>query len=344
MARNRFSVVAPLVFLTILLAGAAARTSAQSPLAELMATAPNRLNPLAGETNPLPTLEKLLGVDQQFWVKVGPPEASLSVSLVEPPDKSRPPRGTILVLHGILARSATMLPAANALAKAGYRAVLVDLRGHGRSTGKFLTYGIQDAKDLSQVIDELARRNLLAGPLGAYGISYGATTAIHFAGGDRRVRAVVAVEPFAAARDEVPHFGRVDGAGHRALDLRAGLSRGPRRGGPAGPVRSRRGRRRQGHPPDHCGGPHRPRHERLDRAASSQRAIARRRAGPQPPGLDSLSGPRGLMDRSRRSCGRRGPRLVRPLSAPSRPAGPDSYGWETADARRISASGDERVS
>ena len=209
MARNRFSVVAPLVSLTILLAGTAARTSAQSPLAELMATAPNRFNPLAGDANPLPTLEKLLGVDQQFWVKVGPPDASLSVSLVEPPDKSRPPRGTILVLHGILARSATMLPAANALAKAGYRAVLVDLRGHGRSTGKFLTYGIQDAKDLSQVIDELARRNLLAGPLGAYGISYGATTAIHFAGGDRRVRALVAVEPFAAARDEVPHFGRV---------------------------------------------------------------------------------------------------------------------------------------
>jgi pimeloyl-ACP methyl ester carboxylesterase len=174
-----------------------------------MASAPNRLNPLAGDANPLPPLERLLGVDQQFWVKVGPPEASLSVSLVEPADKLRPPRGTILVLHGILARSATMLPVANSLAKTGYRAVLVDLRGHGRSTGKFLTYGVQEAKDLSQVIDDLQRRNLLAGPLGVYGISYGATTSIHLAGGDRRVRAVVAVEPFATARDEVPHFGRV---------------------------------------------------------------------------------------------------------------------------------------
>ena len=114
MARNRFSVVAPLVSLTILLAGTAARAPAQSPLAEVMASPPNRLNPLAGDANPLPPLERLLGVDQQFWVKVGPPEASLSVSLVEPTDKSRPPRGTILVLHGVLARSATMLPVANA--------------------------------------------------------------------------------------------------------------------------------------------------------------------------------------------------------------------------------------
>ena len=102
-----------------------------------------------------------------------------------------------------------MLPVANALADAGYRAVLVDLRGHGRSSGAYLTYGIQEAKDLSQVIDELQRRQLVAGSLGVYGISYGATTAIHLAGGDRRIRAVVAVEPFATAREEVPHFGRV---------------------------------------------------------------------------------------------------------------------------------------
>jgi len=154
-------------------------------------------------------LERLLGVDRQFWIKVGPPEAWLSVSLVEPEASMQPPRGTILVLHGILVRSATMLPVANALAKAGYRAVLVDLRGHGRSTGKYLTYGVQDAKDLSQVIDDLQRRNLLAGRLGVYGISYGATTSIHLAAADRRIRAVVAVEPFSTAREEVPHFARM---------------------------------------------------------------------------------------------------------------------------------------
>jgi pimeloyl-ACP methyl ester carboxylesterase len=192
-----------------LVAGIALDVRAAQPLAQVMASAPNRFNPTVGKLNPLPPIECLLGVDQQFWVNVGPPEASLSVSVVEPGRKWRSPRGTILVLHGVLTRSATMLPAAHALADSGYRAVLVDLRGHGRSTGKYMTFGVQEAKDLSQVIDALQQKNLLAGGLGVYGISYGATTSIHLAGGDRRVRAVVAVEPFATAREEVPHFGRV---------------------------------------------------------------------------------------------------------------------------------------
>jgi pimeloyl-ACP methyl ester carboxylesterase len=178
-------------------------------LAEVIASTPNRINPLAGDANPLPPIERLLGADQQFWVKVGPPEATLSVSVVEPTGKPQPPRGTILMLHGVLDRSVILLPAAGKLADAGYRAVLVDLRGRGRSTGKYMTFGVQEAKDLSQVIDALAQRGLLAGNLGVYGISYGATTSIHLAAVDRRVRAVVAVEPFSTAREEVPHFGRV---------------------------------------------------------------------------------------------------------------------------------------
>lgn len=197
------------VVLVLLAAAWAAEGQGAPPLAEVMVSAPNRLNPWAAEANPLPPLESLLGTDRQFWVQVGPPEASLSVTILEPRPKSQSPRGTVVVLHGVFARSVTMLPVARALAEAGYRAVLVDLRGCGRSSGQFMTYGVQEAKDLAQVVDELQRRKLLAGQLGVYGISYGATTSIHFAGFDRRVRAVVAVEPFSNAREEIPHFGRV---------------------------------------------------------------------------------------------------------------------------------------
>ena len=114
----------------------------------------------------------------------------------------------MLVIHGIFARSVTMMSTAKALSQAGYRAVLVDLRGHGRSSGEYLTFGVQEAKDLSQVIDALQERGLVAGKIGVYGISYGATTSIHLAGVDPRVQAVVAVAPFSTMRDEVPHFGR----------------------------------------------------------------------------------------------------------------------------------------
>ena len=55
-----------------------------APLGALIVTAPNQVNPLAGKQNPLPPVESLSGVDQHLWVDVGPPEASLSVSVVEP--------------------------------------------------------------------------------------------------------------------------------------------------------------------------------------------------------------------------------------------------------------------
>ena len=121
------------------------------------------------------------------------------------------------MLHGVVNRSAEMLPAAWKMADAGYRIVLVDLRGRGRSSGQFMTFGLQEAKDLSQVLDEIQRRGLLAGNLGVYGISYGATTSIHLAAIDRRVRAVVAIEPFSSAREEVPHFARTVAPGIGAL-------------------------------------------------------------------------------------------------------------------------------
>ena len=80
-----------------------------------------------------------------------------------------------------------------------------------------MTFGVQEAKDLSQVIDALERRGLLAGSLGVYGISYGATTSIHLAAVDRRVRAVVAVEPFSHRPRGGAALRPGDGAGRRLL-------------------------------------------------------------------------------------------------------------------------------
>ena len=185
-------------------------TACDRPLSMMMVSTPNRFNPLVCERNPLPPIEAV-GTDQQFMVPVGPPDAALSVSVVEPTCGANPTsaKGTILVVHGIFGRSVTMLHTAHRLANAGYRAVLVDLRGHGRSTGEYLTYGTQESRDLSQVIDALQARGLAGGPIGVYGVSYGATTSIHLAAIDWRVRAVVAVEPFSMVRPELAHFAAI---------------------------------------------------------------------------------------------------------------------------------------
>lgn len=176
-----------------------------SHLGGVIAAAPNVRKPdflASGEGAPIP--ESVLGIDEHFRVQVGPPNASLSVCVLHP--ASPVPKATVLVVHGMGARSAWMLPKARALVDEGYRAVLVDLRGHGASTGKLLSYGLRESQDLSHVIDELERRDLLAGELGVYGISYGATTAIHLAAIDNRVNTVVAVAPFSDMRSEVSHY------------------------------------------------------------------------------------------------------------------------------------------
>jgi pimeloyl-ACP methyl ester carboxylesterase len=124
---------------------------------------------------------------------------------VDPPNGS-PARATVLVLHGIRDRKESMRPWGAMIAHAGYRAVLVDLRGHGRSTGDVLTYGVVDAADLSQLLDALVAHGRAAGPVGVMGHSYGAATAIEWAGRDARVAGVVAVAPFASLRDVVPGY------------------------------------------------------------------------------------------------------------------------------------------
>lgn len=172
-------------------------------LAPIVVSTPNRFNALASPRNPLPTIERIRGVDGWFFVPVGPPEATLAVYVVDPPESA--PKGTILVIHGFLSKSNSMLKRARELAEVGYRSVLVDLRGNGRSSGKFVTYGVQESSDLTQVIDDLERRGLICGNLGASGDSYGAATVIHLAAIDARVRAVVAVAPFDSMRCEISH-------------------------------------------------------------------------------------------------------------------------------------------
>jgi pimeloyl-ACP methyl ester carboxylesterase len=138
-------------------------------------------------------------VGGERFVDVGPPKATLAIEVVEP---KLPPRATIFVLHGIRDKKEGLRHWAAHLSEAGYRAVLVDSRGHGRSTGDWLTYGVQESRDLSQLVDALA----VDGPVGVMGISYGGATAVEWAAREPRVRAAVAVAPFASLRDIVPVY------------------------------------------------------------------------------------------------------------------------------------------
>jgi pimeloyl-ACP methyl ester carboxylesterase len=127
------------------------------------------------------------------------------------PNHPQRPKGTIFILHGIGDRKENVPYRlwARILAQAGYRAILVDLRGHGRSTGEYLTYGVTESSDLRQLLDQMQTENLVYGPVGVWGISYGAAVAIQWAAADPRIKAVVALEPFCTLRDAVTDFAPV---------------------------------------------------------------------------------------------------------------------------------------
>jgi pimeloyl-ACP methyl ester carboxylesterase len=174
-----------------------------------------------------------------WGVPVGPPQAILSAAVIAPgdygysmtisqrpladgrvtlkpisnwtiptnrPDPRTPAKATILILHGYEDSKEGMLHWAFFLAKLGYRSILVDLRGHGRSTGNWIGYGAFEVRDLEQVLDDAEKRGLATGPIGVLGSSYGASIALELAGKDPRIASVVALEPFSDARNGVVEF------------------------------------------------------------------------------------------------------------------------------------------
>lgn len=118
------------------------------------------------------------------------------------------PVGTVVFLHGLYAEGAQLLPQALRFAEAGYRAVLVDLRAHGRSGGRFTTFGVKERRDVVAVLDSLAVRGTLAPPVHLYGASLGAAVALQAVAVGADVDGVVAVAPFADARELLVGAGR----------------------------------------------------------------------------------------------------------------------------------------
>ncbi len=125
---------------------------------------------------------------------------SLQMAFRRPEGAPPRPRGTIFLLHGFAQQKEQLVPWAVTLAQAGYRCVLVDLRGHGGSSGEWIGYGAFEAMDLKLLLDRAAEAGLVEGKVGVLGVSLGASAALQWAGLDGRVATVVALEPFADPR------------------------------------------------------------------------------------------------------------------------------------------------
>lgn len=142
---------------------------------------------------------------RSFNVRVGPPEAVLSAILYSPAETAAP-RGTIVLLHGLGDSKRSLRGTGAYYASRGYRALLVDHRGQGHSTGAYKTFGVRESQDLVTVLDTLAAQDLLALPVGVVGYSYGGAVGIQWAARDPRVQAVVSVSTFSSLREVLPPY------------------------------------------------------------------------------------------------------------------------------------------
>lgn len=133
-------------------------------------------------------------VDRHLEVACG--DVVIDTWIVDPlREKNEGAVDTVLILHGKADGKKSMAALGTRFARAGVRAILVDLRGHGQSTTTELSYGVHESEDLSCVLDAVDAI-VPIGSVGVYGPSYGGAVALQFAGRDTRVERVVAVAAF----------------------------------------------------------------------------------------------------------------------------------------------------
>ena len=122
--------------------------------------------------------------------------------------KQKPPLGTAILLHGTEQSKANYIGIGKNLAKIGYDVVLIDLRSHGRSTGKYITYGAKEKQDVKTIVDTLLAEKKIARPLYVFGVTFGAATAIQYAAIEPEVKGMFLVAPWkdtaSAARRKLP--------------------------------------------------------------------------------------------------------------------------------------------
>ena len=211
-------------------------------IARSIARAPNRYPAWLAPTAPvtLAFSPKLLTNFATHFVEVGPPQARLCYRIIDPADYhleisstnwmqdqkeqfkfsftasiparsnlwTSAPRGTVILLHGYGLAQFSMIPWALWLAQDGWRCVLVDLRGHGKSTGRQIYFGIKETNDMSQLLDALAGENKLTEPVAMVGESYGAILALRCKTVDPRIHSVVAIAPYGCFSNTVLNIRR----------------------------------------------------------------------------------------------------------------------------------------
>jgi uncharacterized protein len=96
-------------------------------------------------------------------------------------------KATIVCIHGRNNNKEFFLPFAKKLHDLGCNVALVDLRGHGKSGGKYSTFGFYEKADIQKVIDYIDTKSSLKN-IGIHGHSLGGAVALLTLEADKRLK------------------------------------------------------------------------------------------------------------------------------------------------------------
>lgn len=118
------------------------------------------------------------------------------------------PKGTLFLLHGYGLTLDTVVPWGLLMADAGWRCVLVDLRGHGDSVSRRIGFGSFESRDLSRLLDHIEGNHVsesgaFSERIAVLGISYGAAIALRWLAEEPRLHTAVAITPYADLVDAI---------------------------------------------------------------------------------------------------------------------------------------------
>lgn len=116
------------------------------------------------------------------------------------------PKATIILLHGIGSNKENWLGYAHLLAQNGFNSVIYDQRAHGKSGGKFCTFGFYEKFDVSKIVDTLLRRKSIL-PIGIQGASLGGAVALQALGHDKRLSFGIVESTFNTLENVIEEYG-----------------------------------------------------------------------------------------------------------------------------------------
>ncbi|HXK10499.1 MAG TPA: alpha/beta fold hydrolase [Vicinamibacteria bacterium] len=163
---------------------------------------------------PLAVSQVLLGTIRQPahaphppWTEIGLPSEGLRLRawLARGDDT----RAAAVLVHGLGDSLESYTDSGYRLYGRGHTVLLLDLRGHGGSGGRYTTMGGREREDVRAAIASLRGRGLAHSGVVLLGASMGAVAVLRAAAGESDVRAVVAEAPYDDYRSTIAHHARL---------------------------------------------------------------------------------------------------------------------------------------